>query len=149
MNPYKQVRRLLKLADVIEKQEGRFDMGNWITRDEQSGAIGQVREIAVLADAENAADYLRKQKSGTPVTCGMNACLGGWAVLTWPKDAAAAVEKNEGVLIEEVAAEILGYDFEGLNGLFSSTAEWQTAEAAAAELRRRALEILQDNVSVW
>lgn len=146
MHPSKQARRLLKLAEIIEHNEGAFDMGTWINVGGVQ-SLGNLDERIQLSDDApplKVKEYLAKHKSSklttptAPIVCGTTACIGGWAVLTWPKEALAAGYET----IEMSARTILGIGTD--DDLFSSDASWDTAEKAVDELRRRAIEIISD-----
>lgn len=138
MDRYQQVGRLLELAEVVELHPDNFDMDNWACilvvdshGDEYMKEVSSVDEI------------LTAFKKKEPVSCGTTACLAGWAVALWSKEA-----KEIGGNIESAAQEILGYkdNCRDLDSLFASSAPWQTGEEAATELRRRAAVLLAEDL---
>lgn len=133
MNPYKQARRLLKLAQVVERQEGKFDMSAWVKVPDKSRFSSNISEVCGILRAATPRELATKADA----TCGMTACMGGWAVITWSDE----VELDGDIYAE--ALKVLGYTDFNVGNLFDAHAPWQDAEAAAAELRRRAIELIK------
>jgi len=140
MKRTKQIRRLLKLADIVEKHEDQFDMNQWIQAGNQTP--GTVEGLCALVEAKSVEEFVSSIKKGhTPLACGTgSACIGGWAVLTWPDE----IESHEA--IETAASRVLGYNYDTLEGLFDMYAPWKTSKAAARELRRRAAVLLDEEL---
>jgi hypothetical protein len=139
VNPTKKARRLLKLADVVEKHEDQFDMSDWIIERDGRGTrtlCGDIPSLLVVKQVGTVKELAKSVKKREPLSCGSTACLGGWTVLTWPNEA------HPSESIENAATRILGFEPNELDDLFSMDAPWQTGKAAAAELRRRAAQIL-------
>lgn len=163
MKATKRARRMLKLADVIE-QAGKkhFHMGSWFN-DPSYGRIDNLTELpnidypaAVDAgigfEVSDVREFFDRHEARKPVSCGMTACLGGWAVLTWPEEALdmAATDIDDDGSIYRIAPRLLGYnryDDVATDRLFAADAPWKTPKQAARELRRRAGEILLEEYS--
>lgn len=146
MNPAKQARRLLKLADKIEARPDNFEMAAWMKLDGGGQQPGNVRQLRALAEQRQAAD-VGDFLSDAASSCGTTACIGGWATILWPP----TKPEDRDASIEDYAARVLGYarpdgsvNWPELDGLFDSSAEWQDANEAATELRRRAAVILSE-----